>query len=151
MDSKIETIIGLSEQKIISLAEIIRFGTYDRIISFFKDKIFRVFSRDSIEDKFNKYFGRLGLDIPNIFDMSIFKIEVQEKYRGWKLDKLTNVFKERHDIVHNEKLPLNSLADLEIRKEFFDKLTLNMGKEINIKFGIPIDLPLAQPKKRSTD
>ncbi|MCX6574816.1 MAG: hypothetical protein NTV82_00305, partial [Candidatus Aminicenantes bacterium] len=134
--SKNESIIGLSEQKNITLSEIIKYRSHENIISYFKDKVLKAFSRASTEDQFKKYFGPLGFDVSKFFNMAIFNDEVQQKLTGWDLDKLIAIFNERHDIVHNGKKPLNSLEDLLIRREFFEKIVLNIAIELNLKFGI---------------
>jgi hypothetical protein len=141
-DTKKETIINVSEQKIIKLEEMVKLGDYDKIVAYFKDKILITFSRASTRDQFEKYLGGLGLKEQNFFDMSRYKTEVQEAYKGWDLEKLISIFDERHNIVHNGALPLRSLKDLYVRHEFFNKLVLNISIEIYNKFGIPNDLNL---------
>ena len=144
-DTKAETLMPLADQKEIKLEEIIKLGDYGKILALFKDKIFKRFSGASTRDQFEKYFKKLGFDIQRFFDMSHFKPEVQEKFKGWDLDKLISIFNERHAIVHDGELPLNALNDLCKRHDFFSKLITHISIEIYNKFNIKnnLDLPEA--------
>ena len=83
--------------------------------------------------------------------MSYYKEKVQETYKGWDIEKLISIFRERHDIVHNGELPLISLEDLHIRKEFLRLLIMNISIELFLKFKIKNDLnlPLSLLKLRN--
>ena len=126
--TKKETIIILCEQKQIKLDELIKLNDYDGIIAYFTDKILRLFSRESTEDQFNKYFEKIGIKAQKIFDMGQYNPMVQKTYLGWGLEKLCSIFKERHDIVHNGLFPLKSLEELYLRKEFFFNKSLIIEK-----------------------
>jgi len=147
-ESKEQTIIGLAEQKNIKLEEIINLGDYNKVISYFKEKILINFARASTKEQFEKYFGGLSFEIQNFFDMSNYKEKVQKTYAGWDLEKLISIFDERHDIVHNGEFPLKELEDLHIRKEFLIKLIMNISIEIYNKFKITnnLNLPLSLQK-----
>jgi hypothetical protein len=149
--TKEQTIIGLAEQRSIKLEDVINLGDYNQVISYFKDKILTNFSRASTKEQFEKYFGELGFEIQKFFDMSNYKEKVQETYKGWDIEKLISIFHERHDIVHNGELPLISLEDLHIRKEFLRLLIMNISIELFLKFKIKNDLnlPLSLLKLRN--
>ena len=140
LDTKPEVIIALSEQKAVTLEEIIRLKDYDSVLANFKNKIIRGFFWASIRDRFNRYFKPLGFNISEFFDMSHYIEKVQTTYTGWGLDKLSELYDERNSIVHKEGMPLKSLPDLHYRKEFFVKISINITRKISEKFGITNDL-----------
>ena len=146
-DKEIRILIKLSKKKEMKLHKIIKLGTYDKLISSFKEKTLTAFSRDSIEVKFQKYLKGTGLDISKFFSMSRYTEEVQAKFETWDLKNLNSIFKERHDIVHNQQHPLKSLNELHDRKQFFEKIILNMSLEITAKFDIPNELGVRTKKK----
>ena len=146
-DKEIRMLIKLSQKKEIKLNKIIKLGTYDKLISSFKKKTLVRFSRDSIEEKFKKYYKIIGFDISKFFDMSRYTEEVQTKFKGWDLEKLDSIFNERHEIVHNQQFPLTSLNELHDRKQFFEKIILNMTLKITDKFDIPNEFGIRTKKK----
>ncbi len=150
LDTRSETIISLSELKTIKLEEIIALGDYSNIIAFFKDKILNGFQRASTKNQFNKYFGNLGFDIQTFFNMSYHPEIVQRTYEGWDLEKLISIFDERHDVVHNDILPLKTYDELYIRKEYFLKIMWNLSIEVHNKYKIPNDLDLTKDMMKNS-
>lgn len=148
-DKDNRTLIRLSQEKEMKLEKIIQHKTFDAVISYFKEKTLTCFSRDSIEDKFEKYYKTISFDISKFFDMSRYTEEVQTKFKGWDLKKLDSIFNERHEIVHNQQFPLTSLNELHDRKQFFEKIILNMSLKITDKFDIPNELGIRTEKKKS--
>jgi hypothetical protein len=133
-------LIRLSQEKEMKLHKIIQHKTFDEVISYFKEKTLTAFSRDSVKDKFKKYFKRIDLDISKFFDMSRYTEKVQIKFKNWDLRKLDSIFVERHGIVHEQQYPLSSLNELYDRKQFFENIILNMSLEITDRLDIPNEL-----------
>lgn len=146
-DKDNRTLIRLSQEKEMKLEKIIQHKTFDAVISYFKEKTLTCFSRDSIEDKFEKYYKTISFDISKFFDMSSYTEEVQTKFKGWDLKKLDSILVERHNIVHKQQYPLTSLSELHDRKQFFEKIILNMSLKITDKFDIPNELGIRTKKK----
>ena len=142
-------LIRLSQEKEMKLHKIIQHKTFDAIISYFKEKTLTAFSRDSVKDKFKKYFKRIDLDISKFFDMSRYTEKVQIKFKNWDLKKLDSIFVERHGIVHEQQYPLSYLNELYDRKQFFENIILNMSLEITDRFDIPNELRIRTEKKKS--
>jgi hypothetical protein len=68
---------------------------------------------------------------------------VQERFSGWDEEKLKNIFLDRHSIVHNNALPIQSIEELLLRQEFFLKIILNISflAQYNFyKYGVILDL-----------
>lgn len=139
LDTKPETIIQLSEQQEIKLARVIEIGDYQKILGSFKDKILKEFSRASTIVQFGK-FKKLSCSVDTFFDFSNRPPEIQATYKGWDLNKLSSIFNERHKIIHNGEKPLPNLADLHIRKVFFDHITVNISRELANNFKLAFDL-----------
>jgi len=144
-------LIKLSQQKDIKLDKIIQLGTYDKLISSFKEKTLFYFSRESTKDKFKKYYKIIGFDISKFFDMSRYTEKVQTKFKGWDLKKLNAIFDERHKIVHDQQYSLASLDELYDRMQFFEKIILNMSLEITNKFNIPNELRIRTKRKSESE
>ena len=53
--------------------------------------------------------------------------EVQVRFAGWDGKKLNSIFEERHSVVHNNTIPLRSIEELLLRKDFFTKIILNIS------------------------
>lgn len=133
------TLIGLAQEKNVTLQQVISLKTYDAIIEQFKDKIFDNFSRQGIEDKFEIY-NKVGIDIKKIFDFSSYTEEIQQRYKDYDIKNLINVFDKRHNIVHKNKLPLTTLEELESIKDFFERIIINLSTIVMNQYGILSDI-----------
>ncbi len=132
-------LVGLAQEKTLTLQQILSLKNYDSIIEKFRSKILDYFSRQGLKEKF-KIYEKIGLDINKIFNYSTYTDDAQKRLIGYDLDRLSEIFDKRHDIVHKNELPLKQLSELRETKEFFEKIVLNLSILTMDKYTILLDL-----------
>lgn len=139
IDAAPKTLLGLANKKEITLEKVLDLKDYKLIIEDFKNKTIEDFSRQGLGKKF-RIFKILGIDTDKIFDYSKLKKIAQERLKNHDFKKLDEIFNKRHDIVHQNKLPLNNLDELSSIKDFFDKIIVNFSLIVYDKYNIPLDI-----------
>jgi hypothetical protein len=81
-----------------------------------------------------KAFDTIGIETSRVFSWVDFTEEVQLKFAHWNDQKLVEIFDERHSIVHDNAMLLQSIEQLLLRQDFFTKLILNIGIQTWRKF-----------------
>ena len=132
-------LVGLAQEKTLTLQQILGLKNYDAIIEEFRSKILDHFSRQGLKEKF-KVYEKIGLDINKIFDYSTYTDDAQKSLIGYDLNKLSEIFDKRHDIVHKNALPLRRLNELKGIKNFFEKIIFNLSTLVMDKHAILLDL-----------
>lgn len=132
-------LVGLTQEKTLTLKQILAVKNYDSIIEEFRSKILDYFSRQGLKEKF-KIYENIGLDINKVFDYSTYTDDAQKQLSGYDLSRLSEIFDKRHDIVHKNELPLTQLSELRETKEFFEKIVLNLSMSVMDKYAILLDL-----------
>ncbi|MDP8229477.1 MAG: hypothetical protein P9L93_00020 [Candidatus Gorgyraea atricola] len=129
-------ILGLAQDKNVSLERILELKDYDSVIEGFRMKILEHFSRQGLKEKFKTY-KKIMPDIENIFDFSSFTDGILAAY---DLEKLSEIFDKRHDVVHKNQSPLKNLGELTQIKDFFEKLIMNLSQFTMNKYAILLDI-----------
>jgi hypothetical protein len=136
-----KTLLSLSKDKSISLEQLLRSSTYEGVLEdFIKKTTEHIIRQGTME--ILKTFRIVGIRTELVFSWEDFTDEVQDRLFGWDDNKLNNIFSERHSIVHDNALPLQSVDELLVRKEFFEKLILNisvLGWKKFYKYGVILD------------
>jgi len=120
------TLLCLSKDKNITLEQFLTYATYDDILSEFIQKTTDRIIRDGTKEVL-KTFNNIGIKTPEIFSWDMFTEDVQIHFADWKDAKLFEIFQERHSIVHDNAMPLQSLEDLITRQNFFTRIILNIS------------------------
>lgn len=120
------TLLTLSKDKNISVEQFIKSSTYDDVLSEFIKKTTDHVMRQGTMDIL-KAFDNIGMKTNEIFSWANFTEEVQVRFAGWDGKKLNSIFEERHSVVHNNTIPLRSIEELLLRKDFFTKIILNIS------------------------
>lgn len=139
VETKPETMKGLAQEKNISLEHIMSVNTYNAIIEKLKSKIFDHFSRQGIKDKFIIY-EKVGLNTDRVFNFSSYTNDVQQRFKDYSVDSLIGIFDKRHNVVHKNELPIISLDEITLIKEFFEKIILNLSTLVMDKYGVLLDI-----------
>jgi len=137
--NKPETLIGICPDKNLSVERIIELKGYDAVQEELRQKVIEHFCRQGIREKL-KIFEKLGVDVEKTFDFSHFARRIQKTLSGYNLDKLDEIFQKRHDVVHKDIPSVQTLRELEIIKEFFEKIILNFSIIVSRKFKILRDM-----------
>lgn len=136
-----KTLLTLSKDKNISVEQFLKKTTYDDVLNEFIEKTTDHIIRQGTIDTL-KAFDSIGIKTSNVFSWANFTEEVQLGFAGWDEKKLNDIFHERHSIVHDNAIPLHSVDDLLLRKDFFTKIILNVSIQAWHKFykyGIILD------------
>lgn len=120
------TLLTLSKDKNISVEQFLKSSTYDDVLSEFIKKTTDHIMRQGTMDIL-KAFDNIGMKTNEIFSWANFTEEVQVRFAGWDGKKLNSIFEERHSIVHNNAIPLRSIEELLLRKDFFTKIIINIS------------------------
>lgn len=128
-----QTMLTLSKDKNITLAQFMKYGTYEEVFTAFVQKTVDHIIGQGTNEVF-KAFDTIGIKEANIFSWVSFTEEVQHKFAGWSVNNLAAIFEERHSIVHDNAMPLRSVEELLLRKDFFIKIILNISVEAWQKF-----------------
>ncbi len=120
------TLLTLSKDKNISVEQFLKSSTYDDVLSEFIKKTTDHIMRQGTMDIL-KAFDNIGMKTNEIFSWANFTEEVQVRFAGWDGKKLNSIFEERHSVVHNNAIPLRSIEELLLRKDFFTKIIINIS------------------------
>lgn len=132
-------LVGLAQEKRLSLQQVLSLKDYDSIIEKFRSKILDHFSRQGLKEKF-KIYEKIGLDINKVFDYSTYTDDAQKRLIGYDFSKLSEIFDKRHNIVHKNELPLKELSELAKTKDFFEKIVIKLSILTMDKYAILLDL-----------
>lgn len=128
-----QTLLALSKDKNITVEQFLKCATYDEVLTGFiqksTDKIIREGTKETL-----KTFDSIGIKTNKLFLWNNFTEEVQLRFADWNEQKLSAIFDERHSIVHDNAMPLKSVEDLLLRKDFFVKIIANISIEAWHKF-----------------
>ena len=100
------TLLALNPESQISLQEFLKQGGYDENLNEIRQKELSKFDHESVETKFKK-FRKLGITDDAVFDTSNMLDEAKEEVGRFDMDRLSRVYKSRHDIVHRGDVPFN--------------------------------------------
>ena len=132
----------------INIYELIDLGDFNKIFSTIQTKVLNRFDFSSIEEKIKLLRNRLKIDTDSTFKLPYRNQEVQKRYpEGYKF--LMNIYKNRNDIVHRDKLPLRSYEELENISTFFDYYMLDFALIAGKKFEINSDFELFMKNPKS--
>jgi hypothetical protein len=137
-----KTLLALSRDKNISVEQFLKNSTYEAVLEEFIRKTTDHIVRQGTTEIL-KAFSIIGIQKEKVFSWATFTNEVQERFSGWDEEKLKNIFLDRHSIVHNNALPIQSIEELLLRQEFFLKIILNISflAQYNFyKYGVILDL-----------
>lgn len=132
-DAKVETLLTLSKGKSITLEQLLKFNNYDEVLTNFKRKYIDHITRQGIREIL-KAFDAIGIDHNTLFSWSTFTSDVQSRFNGWNDERLIDIFNKRHSVVHQNELPISTLDELLLIKDFFTKLMLNLSLKTWHKF-----------------
>ncbi|TKJ47818.1 hypothetical protein CEE34_01535 [Candidatus Aerophobetes bacterium Ae_b3a] len=132
-------LVGLAQEKRLSLQQVLSLKDYDSIIEKFRSKILDHFSRQGLKEKF-KIYENIGLDINKVFDYPTYTDDAQKRLIGYDLSKLSEIFDKRHNIVHKNELPLKELNELAKTKDFFEKIVIKRSILTMDKYAILLDV-----------
>jgi len=135
-------LLCLSKDKNITLEQFLTFATYDAVLNEFIQKTTDHIIREGTKEVL-KAFNNIGMKTAEIFSWDMFTEDVQTRFADWKDAKLFDIFEERHSIVHDNAMPIQSIEDLLVRQEFFVKIILNISIQTWHKFykyGVILDI-----------
>lgn len=124
------------DSRSIHLKDIITLGSVEAVVTDFRSKEVRRFGHLDSTKRLSYLSSRCELDAMAIFDWRRFPEHTQNQLKGLDAKRLHTIFNDRHSVVHNDKLPVTRLEDLETTKEFFEKLMLNVMREAQQKHHI---------------
>ena len=128
-----QTLLCLSKDKNITVEQFLKHTTYDDILNEFIQKSTDHIIRQGTKEIL-KAFDNIGIKTNKVFSWSNFTEEVQLQFADWNNEKLFEIFNERHSIVHDNAMPLQSVEELLKRQEFFTKIILNISIQTWHKF-----------------
>ncbi len=126
-------LLTLSKDKNITLEQFMKHSKYEDVFNEFVQKTIDHIIGQGTKDVL-KAFDCIGLKKTKIFSWSHFTEEVQHQFADWSDNKLVEIFNERHSIVHDNAMPLRSVEELLLRKDFFVKIILNISIQAWHKF-----------------
>lgn len=137
-----QTLLCLSKDKNITAEQFLRHTTYDDVLNEFIQKSTDHIIRQGTKEIL-KAFDNIGMKTNKVFSWSNFTEEVQLQFADWTDVKLHDIFQERHSIVHDNAMPLQSVQELFLRQDFFTKIILNISIQAWYKFykyGVILDV-----------
>ncbi len=140
---------GLASRDDVSIKELIDYSDYQKIFNHIQEKILKRFDFAGIEKKI-KILRGLGIDMDTALGLKFHLPHFREKYpRGYEF--LLDAYKKRHEIVHQDQLPLNTYQDLEEICSFFDGFMMDFAIITGRHFVIPVDFELFLKDPKSVD
>lgn len=136
LSQKPQIMLGVAIEKEIKLNDILDLKSYDAIIRSFQAKVIIRFDRASIKEKFEFIDKQLGINKLSFFDWSMYSEQVKEELKSWDFSTLIQIFDQRHEVVHNDLLPMKHIEELAKVFDFFQKLILNSSVLFRKKFQI---------------
>ncbi|GBE16381.1 hypothetical protein BMS3Abin15_00195 [bacterium BMS3Abin15] len=109
--------------------DLCKWDTMDEIIIEFS-------SRKTFKKRLYYFLKKLKISETEVFDLSVFKPEIQKKYEDAKIENIIEIFSKRHDIAHTDGVVIRSVKEFENAKELFDKLIINLSFHINKKWNV---------------
>lgn len=128
-----QTLLILSRDKNITLEQLLRHATYDDVLAAFIQKSIDRIMREGTREVL-KAFDCIGVKTNKVFSWNDFTEEVKLQFADWKDEKFLEIFDERHSIVHESAMPLQSFEELLVRQDFFTKIVLNISIQAWHKF-----------------
>jgi hypothetical protein len=129
-----KALLSFSKDKGILLEQFLKSSTYDGVLEeFIKKTTDQVIRQGTME--ILKAFSVVGIKTKSIFSWETFTDEVQNRFFGWDEQKLNSIFLDRHSVVHDNALALQSVDDFFLGMEFFEKIILNISFLVHEKFG----------------
>lgn len=134
----------LTSDKDISISEVINSSDYDEIFEIMRKKVSKRFNFGGIKDKI-VILKKIGLDMDGIFNFKFHNDNPRKKFPEAQ-KKLISIYDDRHGIVHEDTLTIQTPEDLEPIGEFFSDLIVSFAWEMGQHFDIPTDFDLLQTK-----
>ncbi len=128
-----QTLLSLSKDKNITVEQFLKHTNYDDVLNEFVQKSTDHIIRQGTKEIL-KAFDNIGIKTDKVFSWSDFTEEVQLQFADWNDEKLSEIFNERHSIVHDNAMPFQSFEELLMRQEFFTKIILNISIQAWHKF-----------------
>lgn len=126
-------LLTLSKDKNITLEQFMKYSKYEDVFNEFVQKTIDHIIGQGTKEVL-KAFDRIGMKKNKIFSWIAFSEEVQLRFADWTETRLSDIFQERHSIVHDNAIPLQSVEELLFRKDFFTKIMLNISVQAWHKF-----------------
>jgi hypothetical protein len=95
--------------------------------------------RAGVNQKFNDLKEKLKIDLKYVLNFFNHYDYIQEKFKG-DMEKLDKFCKDRHDIVHRNKIIIKDYQDLSYRCEYFKVLIMSLSLEIQKVYKITLDI-----------
>jgi len=132
-------ILDLAPDKELSAKEVLDLGNYDAVMQRVRDKIVDEVDRAGTRDKFSKHLGQRF----KLIDTSQIRIVPPQgvdpsQFKDWNIDRLDQVFGERHRIVHRGELLIQDSNYLSLVSLFFKAIQTTLT--INAVRGYPVVL-----------
>jgi hypothetical protein len=142
---------SLASQKNLSTNEILELQTYSNVVSRLHDKVVKEIIDSNAREMILRHLGeRLGLFAEAEFVYDVAKTTktagLEKLFYGtppdaWGLKEVESAFRQRHEIVHEGKLPLNDLTEfLRLCGGFIWIVTFLSAKAID-KYQLHVDDP----------
>jgi len=136
---KINLLYRPQESRGIHLRDVVRLGSVDAVVADFRAEEVRRFGFLDTTKRLEYLSNRCQFDTRSLFDLTTFKQEVQEQLKDFNSKKLHTIYDDRHSVVHNDKLPISRVEELEAIKDFFDKLIWNTAREAERKHDLLLE------------
>jgi hypothetical protein len=133
LDANPKTLLSLSEEKTITLQQLVQASTLNDAIQSIKEKSVDQIIRKGTKTILDK-LDFIGIKTAAIFSWEHFKEDVKVRFQSWDENKLIDIFNERHAIVHDNSYSINNMDEYLLRKEFFDKIISSLSLLIWKKF-----------------
>jgi hypothetical protein len=124
------------EARTIDLRQVVELGSVEAVVTDFRQREVRRFGFLDTEKRLDYMESRCKIERAAIFDWSHFTEDAQKELKDHNAKSLKRIYDDRHSIVHADRLPLRTLADLEPIKNFFDKVLLNIAREAVARYGL---------------
>ncbi len=124
--AKPQILLSFSKDKNISLEKFLEQSSYAAVLDEYIQKTVDKIIRQGVKEAISA-FSKFGITVESIFSWSLFTEDVQDKFCDWDRKKLVEIFNERNAIVHDSEIKIENLNELLVRKEFFEKVILNLS------------------------
>lgn len=141
--TKPDLLKSFTNDKDISVGEVIDVKTYDNVFNVIQSKVLKRFDFAGIEDKF-KYFQKAGIETKDLFTLNNI---MAPKYND-PFSLILKAYNDRNDIVHRNKMKISSYEEISHISELMNHLIMHWGMlEFKKKFEIDSDFILMSQGK----
>ena len=133
---QVDLLFDSKPAKSVELKDVVEMGCEDLISEIRRKEVTR-FSFKGIDKRLGYFESKLGISASSLFDWSSYKDP--ERFEGWDLEKLKEVYDKRHAVVHRDDYPISSIEEITELSMFLMRIIMNLSNRCMFQYSLSLE------------